>query len=264
MTVVAPIDEAVSRLDRAFSSGVPCAPVRDVLGGSDVSAAYQVQTALITRRLAAGGTRVGRKIGLTSPVVQKQLGVGQPDFGTLLDDMAIANGGIAPMSRLIQPKVEGEIAFWLRADLDARIDQDTVRAAIGGASAAIEIVDSRISEWDISIADTVADNASSGLFVVSDTVIPLADFEPANATMTLELNGAITSSGDGRACLGDPLNALEWLARTASGYGAPLRAGEVVLSGALGPMVTVEAGDQVRVEISDLGAVAVTFGTERT
>jgi 2-keto-4-pentenoate hydratase len=256
------MDEAVARLDEAFTTRVPCAPVRDLLGSDDIAAAYRVQTALIALRCAKGAMRVGRKIGLTSPVVQKQLGVGQPDFGTLLNDMAVENGGVASVKRLVQPRVEGEIAFRLQHDLDGPIDRDVVRAAVAGASAAIEIVDSRIAGWDITITDTVADNASCGLFVVSDTVVPLTDAEPVEANMTLDLNGSLVSSGDGRACLGDPLTALEWLARTAAAFGDPLRAGELVLSGALGPMAPVEPGDRVRVEISGLGSVAVTFETE--
>jgi len=254
------LDEAVERLARAAMDGAPCPPVRDLIGGDDIAAAYRVQSRLIARRLGRGAVRVGRKIGLTSPAVQRQLGVGQPDFGVLLDDMTVPDGGVVPMRRLLQPKVEGEVAFRLRADLDGEPDRATVRAAVASAHAAVEIVDSRIAGWDIRIADTVADNASSGLFVVSEHGVSLEEVEPADVTMTLTLNGQVASEGDGRACLGDPLVALEWLARTAAGLGDPLRAGELVLSGALGPMVVAQPGDQVRVEISGLGAVGVSFG----
>ena len=262
MTVSTALADAVERLAIAADTGVPCAPVRDVIGADDVATAYRVQSALIARRLRGGAMRVGRKIGLTSPAVQAQLGVHQPDFGVLLDDMIVADGGIVSRGRLLQPKVEGEIAFRLAADLVGDLDIETVRAAVAGAHAAIEIVDSRIAGWDIRIADTVADNASSGMFVVSEQPVPLGPFEPVSARMTLAVNGTEMSSGDGAACLGDPLLALEWLARTAAEFGDPLRSGELVLSGALGPMVAVAAGDRVRVQISGLGAVGVVFGTE--
>ena len=262
MTVSTALADAVERLAVAADTRVPCAPVRDVLGADDVAAAYLVQSALIARRVDAGAARIGRKIGLTSPVVQTQLGVHQPDFGVLLDDMAVPDDGTVPPGQLLQPKVEGEIAFRLGADLTGDIDAAAVRAAVASAHAAIEIVDSRVEGWDIRIADTVADNASSGMFVISDHAVPLAGFEPVAAEMTLLVNGVEASAGNGAACLGDPLIALEWLARTAVEFGDPLRAGDVVLSGALGPMVVVSPGDRVDVQISGLGPVGVTFGNE--
>lgn len=262
MTSIHVLAGAVESLDRAARERVPCPPVRGLLRVDDVDAAYLVQTTLIGRRIEHGATRVGRKIGLTSSAVQQQLGVDRPDFGVLLDDMAVADGGVAPMARLLQPKVEAEVAFRLNADLDGALDRATVRAAVATAHAAIEIVDSRIAGWDITIADTIADNASSGLFVVADEGRPLAEVEPADVSMALRVGGVVVSTGNGRACLGDPLAALEWLARTAADFGDPLRAGEVVLSGALGPMVAVRAGDRVHAEISGLGAVAASFEEE--
>jgi 2-keto-4-pentenoate hydratase len=259
MTTSTSLDRAVERLENAAADGIACGPVRDLIGSDDIMAAYRVQSELIARRLQRGAVRVGRKIGLTSAVVQRQLSVGQPDFGVLLDDMAVPDGGVVP-AKLLQPRVEGEVGFRLAADLDGDLDQATVRAAVASAHAAVEIVDSRIAGWDIRIADTVADNASSGLFVVSEHAVPLEAVELADVTMTLELNGQVASSGEGSACLGDPLIALAWLARTAAEFGDPLRAGEIVLSGALGPMVNVHPGDQVRVEISGLGSVSVAFG----
>jgi 2-keto-4-pentenoate hydratase len=199
----------------------------------------------------------------TSPAVQKQLGVGTPDFGSLLDDMVVPAGGTVAAGTLLQPKVEAEIAFLLAADLDGGLeDVAEVRAAVAGAMAAIEIVDSRIADWDISYADTVADNASSGLYVVSDLVVPLSDLEPVDVVMSMTVNGATASEGQGAACLGDPLLALLWLARTVRDLGDPLRAGEVVLSGALGPMSVVRPGDVVEADISGLGTISVTFAKE--
>jgi 2-keto-4-pentenoate hydratase len=211
-------------------------------------------------RVAAGASVVGRKIGLTASAVQQQLGVDTPDFGVLFDDMLVGDGATAPMERLLQPKVEAEVAFVLADDIDdAEASVQSVRDAVAYAVAALEIVDSRIADWDISYADTVADNASSGLYVLGSTRRTLAMLEPRSVEMTLLLNGSKASNGTGRDCLGDPLAALAWLARTAAEFGSPLRAGQVVLSGALGRMVDVYPGDMVNADISGLGTVSVEF-----
>ncbi|HEY7174688.1 MAG TPA: fumarylacetoacetate hydrolase family protein [Micromonosporaceae bacterium] len=252
--------EAAQRLRDAASSGTPCAPVRDLIGDHDVRTAYRVQRMNLDLAGGADNPRVGRKIGLTNPAVQKQLRVDQPDFGSLLADMQVAPGGTVPTGRLLQPKVEGEVAFRLAEDLDAPdITLADLAAAVGGVRAAIEIVDSRIAGWDISIADTVADNASSGMFVVSEGEHSLEQVAPVSVRMGLTVNGEVRSTGVGSACLGDPMLSLLWLARTALEYGDPLRAGEIILSGALGPMVDVRPGDQVSVQISDLGSLHVEF-----
>ncbi|WP_306316985.1 MULTISPECIES: 2-keto-4-pentenoate hydratase [unclassified Streptomyces] len=266
MNETSPGDEAVAqaarRLQRAAADHVPCPPVRDLIGSDDVKAAYAVQELLTARRLEAGGRVTGRKIGLTSPAVQKQLGVDQPDFGVLFDDMSVADGGCVPVGGLLQPKVEAEIAFVLGADLaDGPLDDAQIRAAVAHAVPALEIVDSRIADWDITFGDTVADNGSSALYVLGAPARPLAEFEPVEATMTLTRGDETVSSGDGAACLGDPLTALGWLARTARDFGDPLRSGQVVLSGALGPMVPAAAGDAFTAEIGGLGSVSVRFHT---
>lgn len=259
-----PVDEAAARLRAAQDSGTPCAPVRDLIGPADVEAAYAVQRVNLQRRYDAGRVRVGRKIGLTSPAVQRQLGVDSPDFGALLDDMVVPAGGAVPAGRLLQPRVEAEVAFWLAADLDSEVtDPRELRGAIGAIAAAIEVVDSRIDRWDIMLGDTVADNASSAMFVVSDARFSLADVEPADVVMRMVRgDGAVVSEGTGAACLGDPLAALAWLATTAVRFGDPLRAGEVVLSGALGPMVDAAPGDLFTADISGLGPVSVSFETK--
>lgn len=254
------VAEAAARLARAAREHKPCAPVRDLLGSRDIGLAYAVQQHVIGDRIAAGARVVGRKIGLTSPSVQRQVGVDRPDFGVLLDDMDVTGLPAVPSGRLLQPKVEAEIAFVLAADLDhADLDLATVRAAVGHAVAALEIVDSRVADWDIAITDTVADNASSGLFVLGQQRRTLKEFEPREVTMQLYADGKLASAGDGAACLGDPLAALLWLARTAREFGDPLRAGQVVLSGALGPLVPTPPGTTVRAEMSGLGTVAATF-----
>ena len=260
-----PTDEATSAaadvLEEAVRARRTVTPVRHLLG-PDVDAAYHVQAELVRRRVAGGLRVVGRKIGLTSAAVQAQLGVDEPDFGMLLDDMAHLDGDVIPSSKLLQPKVEAEVAFVLAHDLDGSPDPTRVRAAVGYAVAALEIVDSRISDWDISIIDTVADNASSGLYVVGPRQVPLSELEPRDVTMSLYVNGQLASQGTGRDCLGDPLEALGWVARTAHRMGQPLRAGEIVLSGALGPMVAVSAGDHVRAELDGLGSVSASFSEE--
>lgn len=255
------VRSAALRLQTAAESGTPCEPVRDLLGDWDVALAYRVQQCLTTRRVADGARIVGRKVGLTSPVVQRQLGVDQPDLGVLFDDMLCAPGSTVPPGRLLQPKAEAEIAFVLNDDLDGKeLNIRTVRAAVAYAVAALEIVDSRIRGWDISITDTVADNASSAMFVLGGTQLTLDEFAPVDVEMSLTKDGVLASTGTGSACLGDPLAALVWLGHAARHYGAPLRAGDVVLAGALGPMVPVKAGTHLCADLGELGQVSVAFG----
>jgi 3-(3-hydroxy-phenyl)propionate hydroxylase len=258
------VGEAADRLLAASATRTPCAPVRDLIGPSHLEAAYAVQQRLTVARVAAGAIVVGRKIGLTSAAVREQLGVDQPDFGVLFDDMHVAEGTPVPMERLLQPKVEAEIAFVLRLDLDGDVSPASVRAAVDHAVVALEIVDSCIAGWDISFADTVADNASSGLFVLGAQQLTLAEFEPRQTMVTVYVGGEAASAGTGAACLGDPVDALAWLAATARDLGDPLRAGHVVLSGALGPMVAAEPGSDVRADLSSsdgqpLGTVRAVF-----
>jgi 2-keto-4-pentenoate hydratase len=255
-----PVDRAAARLRTAASTLTPCAPVRDLIGGTSISAAYAVQEKLTSARRAEGAVVVGRKIGLTSPAVQQQLGVSQPDFGVLFSDMQVAAGEAVPGGRLLQPKIEAEIAFVLGGDLvEGELDRSQVRESVAYAVAALEIVDSRIAGWDITIADTVADNASSGLFVLGAERRSLGEFEPVEATMVMVRDGEEVSTGTGTACLGDPLEALRWLASTARDLGQPLRAGQVILSGALGPMVSVQPGDEFTATIRGLGSVTARF-----
>lgn len=257
------IAAAAQRLAQAQLTGVPCPPVRDLIGSSDVAAAYLVQSGLNQVRRNAGAVVVGRKIGATSVAVQTQLGVDQPDFGVLFDDMSVREDEEIAMSRLIQPKAEAEVAFVLAEDLvDGPLDDEQIRGSIAYAVAALEIVDSRILNWDISFADTVADNASSGLYVLGSQQVALADIEPVDVEMTMSIDGTPVSVGNGEACLGDPLRAVAWLAHQARTFGEPLRAGQVVLSGALGPMSPVPAGAKVVAEISGLGSVTAQFSSE--
>lgn len=256
----AAVAAAVARLEAAQADLAPCAPVRDLLGESDLDLAYAVQRRLAEHRIAAGARVVGRKIGLTSPAVQRQLGVDQPDLGVLFADMDVSGLPEVPGGRLLQPKAEAEVAFVLGADLDHEVSGVAdVRPAVAYAVAALEIVDSRIAGWDIKITDTVADNGSSALYVLGDRRLTLEEFEPVDVVMELYSGDELVSKGDGAACLGDPLLALAWLARTARAFGEPLRAGQVVLSGALGPMVPAAPGSVIRAELSSLGSVTAAF-----
>jgi 2-keto-4-pentenoate hydratase len=243
----------------ADESRQPCDPIRDLLGGTGDDA-YAVQEINTKRRLAAGARLVGRKIGLTSPAVQKQLGVDQPDYGMLFADMEVPDAQQVTLSRLIQPKVEAEIAFVMAKDLDVSTPTmaDLLRS-IDFAVPAIEIVDSRIRNWDIRLVDTIADNASAGMYVLGTRPKLLRDIDLVHAAMVMERKGESVSTGTGQACLGNPLVAALWLATTMARAGRPLRAGDTILSGALGPMVPVAAGDSFEVHISDLGSVRVTF-----
>jgi 2-keto-4-pentenoate hydratase len=258
--------DAADRIALAISTGQPTPPIRALIGDTDIEMAYAVQQELIGRRIATGGTVIGRKIGLTSPAVQQQLGVDQPDFGVLFADMDVSAEGQVPSERLLQPKAEAEIAFVLKRDLvgDDLPDEivradEIVRTAVDYAVAALEIVDSRIANWDLTIADTVADNASSGLFILGERRLRLDEFDPRAATMRMYADDVLVSEGNGAACLGDPMLALTWLARTAATFGNPLRAGQVILSGALGPMVATPPGTRIRAEIAPLGEVSATF-----
>lgn len=255
------VHEVASRLHGAISDGRPCPPIRDLLPSQDIETGYKVQELLTAAAIRKGRRVVGRKVGLTSPAVQQQLGVDQPDFGMLFDDMARDQSSPIAPGVLLQPKIEAEIAFVLSHDLDQPdMDVAAVKRAVDHVVPALEIVDSRIKDWDISIVDTVADNASSALFVLGDQYSSLGNLDLSSVTMTLTADGEQVSDGNGAACLGDPLNAVLWLAKTTRDFGRPLRAGEIVLSGALGPMVPIGAGLQYKAAISGLGTVSALIG----
>lgn len=253
------LEDVASRLRAAYSGGT-IAPLRDALAPVDGVGAYEVQ-AINTRFWQAQGRRiVGRKAGLTARAVQAQLGVDQPDFGVLFDDMRVADGGRLDPARALQPKAEAEIALVLGADLpEAAATRDQVAAAVATVHAAIEIVDSRIADWAITFADTVADNGSSAFFVLAEQGLPLAGLDLYAAGMVLEVDGAIASLGAGAAALGHPLEAAAWLARTLAARGEPLKAGDILLTGALGPMVALAPGNHVRALVGGIGSASFTY-----
>ena len=230
------------------------------MAADDASSAYVIQD-LNVRHWRNSGRRVaGRKVGLTARAAQLQFGVDEPDFGTLFEDMQIPSGGLLSPARAIQPRAEAEIAIILGKDVDdCEASQNTILEAAAQAVAAIEIVDSRIGDWKISFADTVADNGSAGFFVLGDEPRSVEGLDLYTCGMVLELNGTVASLGAGAACLGHPLNSAAWLARTLSAAGNPLRAGDVILTGALGPMVPIAPGDQIVVRIAGLGEASLTY-----
>jgi len=257
------IQRAADRFYAAMENKQPGEPVRPLIGTTDIATAYQVQQINIDRRIAQGARIVGRKIGLTAKVVQDQLGVSEPDFGTLLDTMQVPNGGTLPYTELVQGKAEAEIAFVMAKDITGtQVSMEEVVAAIDYAVAAIEIVGSRITNWDIRITDTIADNASASHFVLGDVHIDVAQTDLPACRMTMKKNGETVSEGIGAACLGSPLIALHWLAQKMLDMGVSLKAGDIVLSGALGPMVAINAGDTFWVEIIGVGTVSVSFPGE--
>ncbi|GGK42834.1 2-keto-4-pentenoate hydratase [Pilimelia terevasa] len=256
---------AAAALTEAYHTGKPVPPLRDrMIATGDVAAAYAVQRAQVEDWLAAGRRPVGAKVGLTAPAVQRALGIDEPDFGVLFADMAGDDDAVLDIAPLLQPRVEAEVAFVLGADLpyEQVTTADVVRAT-DFLLPAIEVVDCRVADWDISIVDTVADNAAAARYVLGTAPRRLADVDLRHCGMVLTDRGEPVSVGAGAACLGNPVHAVAWLAGTLARLGRPLAAGDLVLSGALGPMVPVRPGAAYEARISGLGTVRTRFSGER-
>ena len=254
------IEQLGTELYQALVDAKTVKPLTDRHPEITIEDAYKIQQQLMKLRLNAGERVIGKKIGVTSKAVMNMLGVYQPDFGYLTDGMVYNEGQAIPMSRLIQPKAEGEIAFVLKKTLKGPgISSADVLAATEGVMACFEIVDSRIQDWKIKIQDTVADNASCGVFVLGDRLVDPRDVDLNTCGMVLEKNGDIVATGAGAAALGAPANAVAWLANTLGRLGIALEAGEVVMSGSLAIMVPVAAGDNLRVTIGGIGSCSVRF-----
>ena len=249
-----------AKLRQAQATKTPISPLRDDIGEHNEELAYAIQQVNTNHKLVDGARIVGKKIGLTSIKVQEQFGISTPDFGILFDDMEVLNGLSLPISEVMQPKIEGELAFVLGGSLDN--DKLTIVDIINSIDyvlPSLEIVGSSIDNWNIRIADTVADNASASHYVLGHTPKMLDDIDIVNCKMNMTINGELKSSGSGKDCLGSPLNAVLWLARKMQAVGQPLQAGELILSGSLGPMVVVNAGDHVDAEFEGLGSVSISF-----
>lgn len=237
------------------------APLTARLPGITIDDAYHVSRRMLERRLGDGERVIGKKIGVTSKPVQTMLDVHQPDFGFLTDRMAYESGAEMPIGReLIQPRAEGEVAFLLKRDLTGPgVTEADVVAATECVMPCFEVVDSRITDWKIRICDTVADNASSGLFVLGRDRVSPSRVDFVACAMVVEKNGAFLSRGTGSAALGSPLTCVAWLANTLGGFGITLAAGEVVLSGSLVPLEPVRPGDAMTVRIEGIGSATVRF-----
>jgi 2-keto-4-pentenoate hydratase len=258
MTNADTYQKAAAAIRDARASRRTIARVSESFGISGIDAAYEVAAINTHVRLDEPGRRVvGVKVGLTSKAVQQQLGVEQPDFGLLFDDMEYLDGDPIPMSRLIQPKIEAEVAFVVGKDLGGTAPTwSEFLNSLAYALPALEIVDSVIQDWKITIVDTVADNASSALYVLGTRAVDIGLLDTGEVGMQMSVNGTTASVGTGAACLGHPLRASYWLARTMAARGQPLKAGQVILSGALGPMVPLKVGDRVQARVGELGGVS--------
>lgn len=254
------IREIGAWLHQSLTDRQPIPPLTETFPGMTLDDAYRVQLAMVQHRLDAGERVIGKKIGVTSQVVMDMLDVRQPDFGHLLSGMVHPDGAEISAASLIAPKAEGEIAFVLKEDLcGPGITNADVLRATACVLPCFEIVDSRIRDWKIRIQDTVADNASSGVFVLGDTALDPRGLDLGTVGMTLEKNGEIVATGAGAAALGHPANAVAWLANTLGRLGIALKKGEVVLSGSLAAMVPVQAGDQLRITLGGIGSAGVRF-----
>ncbi|RUT76973.1 2-oxopent-4-enoate hydratase [Marinobacter sp. NP-6] len=244
----------------AFEKSQPIDSLTDRFPELTIQDSYQIQQLFVSRRCDSGEKIIGKKIGVTSQAVMDMLGVDQPDFGQLTDRMVVNQGETIAMSGLIQPKAEGEIAFVLKRDLcGPGVTVADVLRATEGVMACFEIVDSRIRDWKIKIQDTVADNASCGVFVLGDRLVDHRNLDLVTTGMVLEKNGRVVGTGAGAATMGAPAVAVAWLANTLGELGMSLKAGEVILSGALSAMVPVKAGDNLRMTLAGIGGCSVRF-----
>lgn len=255
------ITQLGSQLYEAMLNKKAICPLTESHPDLSLDQAYQISLHFLEQRLAAGEKVIGKKIGLTSLAVQTMLGVDQPDFGYLTDKMAFSQGEEMPISQqLMQPRAEGEIAFILKKDLlGPGITNADVLAVTECVIPCFEVVDSRIANWEIKIQDTIADNASCGLFLLGDQAVSPSKVDLKTCGMVVEKNGQIISTGAGAAALGSPVNCVVWLANKLGSLGVPLKAGEVILSGSLVPLVPVQAGDFMSVSIGGIGGASVRF-----
>lgn len=252
---------AAEALRAARAGGRPIGRISQAYGLTGLDEAYAVAAVNTQAAVAAGRVVSGKKIGLTSQAVQQQLGVDQPDYGVLFADMEFRDGDELPMRRLLQPKAEGEVAFVVGRDLDnTPLTWSRFLLALEYALPALEIVDSAIADWQITLVDTVADNASCGLYVLGTEPRRVSDLDLLTLGLRASRNGVTVSVGSGAACLGHPLKAAYWLAQTMARLGQPLRCGDVILSGALGPMFTFQRGDELALDLGPLGRLACRAG----
>ncbi|KOY63154.1 fumarylacetoacetate hydrolase family protein [Photorhabdus heterorhabditis] len=255
------INHLSETLFQSWRNNQAITPISDNYPELTLHDAYLIQQKFIVRRLETTGERIiGKKIGITSQTVMDLLGVDQPDFGILTSDMYCANNSTVSIKQLIAPKAEGEIGFILKRNLRGPgITIADVLQATDYVVPCIEIVDSRIRDWKIKITDTVADNASSGLFIIGNGTRLPSEIDLAAITMTLEKNGKLIDTGIGAAALGHPANAVAWLANMLGTLDMSLLRGEIILSGSLATMVPINEGDRLKINLLGLGSAGVNF-----
>jgi 2-keto-4-pentenoate hydratase len=253
-------DALATALPEAYATGATLPPLTDTYDGLTLDDAYAIQQAQVRSRVARGASIVGFKVGLTSEPMRQQFGVHEPDFGHLLSDMAHAADAPITASQFLQPRAEPEIALVLGQPLRGPgLSVSDIVAATAYALPAIEIIDSRIANWRISLLDTVADNASSGGFVLGQTPTPLDRLDLSLTGCVFRRNGRIVATGAGAAVLGSPLHAAAWLANELTSRGAELEAGHAILTGSVTAAVPVTVGDAVTATFDRLGAVTAVF-----
>ena len=257
-------EEIAETLLGAYASREPLEPLTKTYQGLTVEDAYEIQLLQVGRWLATGAEVKGHKVGLTSAAMQRQLGVTQPDYGHLLGTMFWLEHEPVPVSRFLQPRVEPEMALVLAKPLEGPgVTAAEAIGAVGFVLPALELIDSRIRDWKIGLADTIADNASSGGVVLGSTPVPLSGVDLLLAGCTLHKNGELAGTGAGGAVLGSPLTALVWLANTVGARGVALAAGQVILPGSVTASVPVSAGDSVTATFAGLGSVTARFVKEQ-
>lgn len=250
------VDQSVQSLLEAYRTHQPIAPLVSTFPELTIDDAYQIQLAQVDAWLADGRRVLGRKVGLTSPAMQTQMKVSQPDFGHLMDDMFFAEHAAVPAERFLQPRAEPEVAFVLGRDLAGPgVTVAAAAAAVDFVLPALEIIDSRIADWQIGIVDTIADNASSGGVVLGSTARRIGEVDLRLGGCVLHRNGEIAGTGAGGAVLGSPLNSLAWLANTLGAQGEGLRAGQVILPGSITASIPFEPGDVITATMAGLGSV---------
>ena len=252
--------EVADLLLAAYRTRTPVEPLTEKYPGLTVADAVEIQLLQIRRRVAAGARIKGHKVGLTSAAMQRQMGVSQPDFGHLLDDMFWLEHQPIPVADFLQPRAEPEMAFVLNRPLcGPGVTAAEAAAAVDFVLPALELIDSRIRDWRIGLVDTIADNASSGGVVLGSTPVPLATADLRLGGCNLYRSGRLAGTGAGGAVLGSPLSSLVWLANTLGAQGTALEAGQVVLPGSITASIPVQAGDTVTAVFAGLGSVTARF-----
>lgn len=260
MTDPARLDALASALWEAEQTRRPIPPLTDDVPGLTVDDAYEIQSRNVARKLDAGRLVLGRKVGLTSRAMQQMLGVNEPDYGVLTDDMFVEEGDAVSVATLCQPKIEAEIAFVMDRDLiGPGVTTTAALRAIGGAMPSLEIIDSRVAGWKIRLVDTIADNASSARLVLGGRITPLDHLDLRLLGLVVSRNGEVVETGAGAAVLGNPARCVAWLANKLAPFGVGLRAGDVVIPGCPHKAIDVTSGDSVRADFAHLGSVAVHF-----